>query len=124
MLNINRIVIRGNVGNEPRINQVGNRSVANISVATNFKYSGKDGNPILETTWHNVVLWENPQTPNLSEIHKGMIIQVEGRLRSRKYTNRDGLEVTTYEIVADDAVIVQEPKRESDMPNFGNNPGF
>lgn len=57
MEQLNRIEIRGNVGNV-NILKVGDARVAHFSVATNFAYKGRNGEPNIETTWHNVTAWE------------------------------------------------------------------
>ena len=53
MEQINRIVLRGNVGNV-KLQNVGNSEVIRFSLATNYAFKGKDGNPVIETTWHNI----------------------------------------------------------------------
>lgn len=53
MEQLNRLEIRGNVGNV-NILKVGETRVAHFSVATNFAYKGRNGEPVIETTWHNV----------------------------------------------------------------------
>lgn len=57
MEQLNRLEIRGNVGNV-NILKVGETRVAHFSVATNFAYKGRNGEPVIETTWHNVTAWE------------------------------------------------------------------
>ena len=53
MEQLNKIELRGNVGNI-RVQAVGENEVANFSLATNFAYKSKDGTPVIETTWHNI----------------------------------------------------------------------
>lgn len=99
MEQINKIEIRGNVG-AVRLQLVGNSRVAKISVATNYVYKGRDGDPVIETTWHYVSAWEGKNMPDLSTIHKGDKIYVVGRLRSQRYTAADGTERTAYDVLA------------------------
>ena len=100
MQQLNRIEIRGNVGNVNIIN-VGNTRVAHFSVATNFAYKDRNGEPVIETTWHNVTAWEgNKGIPSLEIIAKGFPLYVTGRLRIQKYIAGDGTDKTSYDIIA------------------------
>lgn len=99
MEQMNRIELKGNVGNI-RITDVGDSKVARFSLATNFIYKGRDGDAVVETTWHNIVAWDGRGMPDLTKIGKGTPLYVCGRLRSSKYTAADGSERTSYEVVA------------------------
>lgn len=99
MEQLNRIELRGNVGNI-RISNVGENQVARFSLATNFVYKGKEGDAIIETTWHNIVAWAGKGMPDFSKITKGIPLYVCGRMRTSKYTGSDGMEKTSYEVIA------------------------
>ena len=100
MEQLNRIEIRGNVGNVS-ILKVGETRVAHFSVATNFAYKGRNGEPVIETTWHNVTAWEgNKGIAPLDSIQNGFPVYVTGRLRSQKYSASDGTEKTSMEVIA------------------------
>ena len=99
MEQLNRLEIRGNVGNVS-ILKVGEKRVAHFSVATNFAYKGRNGDPIIETTWHNVTAWEGKGMPDLDLIQVGTPLYVRGRLRSQKYIANDGTEKTSVEVIA------------------------
>ena len=85
MEQLNKIEIRGNVGNI-NILKVGSTRVAHFSVATNFAYKDRNGEPVIETTWHYVTAW--------------------GRLRTQKYIAGDGSEKTSYDIIANTMEIL------------------
>ncbi len=102
---MNRIEIRGNVGNVS-IHQVGESRVAHFSVATNYAYKGRNSEAVIETTWHNVTAWEGRSIPDLDIITKGFGVYVVGRLRSQKYTASDGTERTSLEIIANSVEAV------------------
>ena len=106
MEQINRIEIRGNVG-AVRLLVVGNSRVAKISVATNYVYKGRDGYPVIETTWHYISAWQGKNMPDLSSIQKGDKISVIGRLRSQRYTAADGTERTAYDVLASKVQIIE-----------------
>ncbi len=79
-----------------------------MSVATNYAYRDKDGNAVIETTWHNVVAWEGKEIIGLESIEKGSKVEVLGRLRSQRYTGEDGVERTTYEVLARSLKVLDE----------------
>lgn len=114
MEQLNKIEIRGNVGNV-NILKVGNTRVAHFSVATNFAYKDRNGEPVIETTWHNVTAWEgNKGVCPLESIRKGFPVYVTGRLRIQKYLSGDGTEKTSTEIVAN----VVEPVENNVSPQL------
>ena len=108
MEQLNRIEIRGNVGNVS-INTVGDTRVAHFSVATNYAYKTQNGEPVIDTTWHNVTAWEgNKGIQALDFISKGTPVYVCGRLRIQKYSAQDGSEKFSYDVLANKVVIEKE----------------
>lgn len=105
MEQINRIELKGNVGNI-RINSVANNSVANFSLATNYLYTGKGGEGVVETTWFNVVAWGGKGMPDFKAITKGTPVHLVGRMRQTKFNGNDGEEKTVYEVIASKLDIV------------------
>lgn len=109
MEQLNRLEIRGNVGSV-NIHPVGDRRVAHFSVATNFAYKDRSGEPVIETTWHNVTAWENNRgIPNLDLIVRGAAVYCCGRLRTQKYNAADGTEKTSTELLATTVDILDAP---------------
>lgn len=106
MEQINRIELKGNVGNI-RIKTVGDNTVANFSLATNYLYTGKNGEGVVETTWFNVVAWGGKGMPDFKNITKGMPLHVTGRMRTAKFNGNDGEEKTIYEVVANRVSTVE-----------------
>ena len=99
MEQMNRIELRGNIGSV-RVQSYRGQRVAKITVATNYVYKGTGGEPVIETTWHNVSAWEGKGMPPFDQLEKGSRIQVSGRLRSQRYTDAEGIERTAYEVLA------------------------
>lgn len=99
MEQLNRIELRGNVGSVRILNAGGTR-LAKISLATNYVYKNKEGDPVIETTWHNISAWENKSMPDLDAIQRGDKLYVCGRIRSQRYEGNDGLEHTVNEVIA------------------------
>ena len=106
MEQLNRIEIRGNVGNV-RIQNVGGRTVAKMTVATNLAYKAQDGSPVIETTWHNVTAWEGREIQNLDRIDKGSKVSVVGRIRQQRYVASDGEERSIYEVLANRISLIE-----------------
>lgn len=113
MESLNRIELRGNVGNV-RLAEVGSGRVANFSLATNYLYKTRDGDAGVETTWHNIVAWEAKGMPDLSRIQKGIAVYVCGRMRQSKYTGADGEDKQIYEVMANRLQIIEDPAKVPD----------
>lgn len=99
---VNKVILIGNVGKEPIIRNVNeNTLVASFTLATNEVYKDSQGNLQKNTEWHNIVAWRNLAQLAEKYIHKGSQIYVEGRLKSRTYTDKDNQQRTIIEILAD-----------------------
>ncbi len=101
---INRIELVGVVG---RINRqtISGRMVANFSLVTEYSFKDKSGNAVVETTWHNIIAWQNGDMP-LDLIERGTHVCVQGRLRCRRYTTDSGEPRTSYEVIAQEVTIL------------------
>ena len=107
MEQLNQIKLRGTVG-FVRQQNVNGRMVVHLSVATNYVYKDRNGDPVIETTWHNVTAWEGKSFTNLAKFEKGCKVEVEGRLRSQRYTESEGIERYAYEVVAYQLKLIEE----------------
>ena len=103
---LNRVELIGFVG-AANVNKVGDTQVVRFSVATDYGYNDKGGNPVIETTWHSVVAWEgeNVSKDTIAKIKKYEQVRVVGRLRQYRFTNADGSERTGYEVVANEVSV-------------------
>lgn len=100
-MSVNIAIVVGNLGRDPevRFTQSG-RAVANFSVATNESWVGQDGNRQERTEWHNIVVW-GKQAENCGQyLAKGRQVCVQGRIQTRKWTDQNGQDRYTTEIVA------------------------
>lgn len=99
----------GNVGNDPEVrylesnpqNPAGAVKVATIRLATTERYRDRNGEPRENTEWHNVVVWRNNADVAEKFVHKGSQIYIEGKLRTRQWTDQTGNKRYTTEVVAD-----------------------
>lgn len=103
---LNRIELRGNIGEDAKINRFGESCVARFKMATNYSYKDREGKAVIETTWHNIVAWEGRGMPDFASLTKGTTVYVCGRLRNSRFTSSDGEEKKIYEIIANRLQIV------------------
>ena len=108
---MNRIELIGVVGRDARIANVGETAVASFALATNYAYKDRSGNAVIETTWHSVKAWKGHKMPALEDIKKGTWLHVKGRMRNVKYTDQQGIEHSSFEVLAGEMEIV-DPKAE------------
>jgi single-strand DNA-binding protein len=116
---INKVEIRGVIGSirtQEFDNGEGNAvsKVAHISVVTNFVYKGHNGNPVIETVWHSVEIWNRKGSMDIDSLQKGQTVHIIGRIRSRRYTPEDGEPRDIVEIVATKCTV--EDSQESLSP--------
>jgi single-strand DNA-binding protein len=98
---VNKVILVGNVGRDPEVRSMGNDSrVCNLSLATSESWKDKNGERQERTQWHRVVIFNEPLIRVAEQfLRKGSRVYVEGQIESRKYTDKDGSERTTTEIV-------------------------
>lgn len=99
MAGINKVILVGNLGKDPDVMTYENgvkRSA--FSLATTESYKDKDGSWVEQTEWHNIVLWRYLADKNLI---KGDKIYLEGKIRNRKYDDKDGITRYISEIQGD-----------------------
>ena len=107
MEQLNKVELRGTVGSV-YIKDFGNTRCVNFSVATNYCFKDREGCPVIETTWHRVLAWENQDAADAFRLEKGCQVHVLGRLRIQRYTGADGVERQAVEIVANRVGIMSE----------------
>lgn len=102
MASVNKIILVGNCGRDPEVRYLASgKAVANISIATSFKRKDKISGQLLDDTqWHRVTFYERLAEIVGEYVTKGSPVYVEGRLQYGKYTDKDGTEKSTVEIIA------------------------
>jgi single-strand DNA-binding protein len=104
---LNKVQIIGNLGRDPEMRYTPSGSaVTNFTVAVNRPRRGQDGNMTDETEWFRVVLWDKLAETASEFLRKGRTVYIEGRLQSRKYTDKDGVEKTSVEIVGNEMILL------------------
>ena len=104
---INKIELQGRVGTV-RTNTVNGSRVANFSLVTDFLYKTREGNPVSESTWFNIVAWEGKEILDMDKITKGATVHVTGRIRSTRFEGSDGNEKQLYEVMAGKLRVMTE----------------
>uniref|UniRef100_E6QMW7 Single-stranded DNA-binding protein (SSB) (Helix-destabilizing protein) n=1 Tax=mine drainage metagenome TaxID=410659 RepID=E6QMW7_9ZZZZ len=111
MASVNKVTLLGNVGKDPEIRYAPSGSaICSVSIATTRKWKDKSGEKKEETDWHRVVFYERLAEIAGQYLKKGNPVYVEGRLKYGKYTDKDGVERYTTDIVV------------SEMQLLGGNP--
>jgi single-strand DNA-binding protein len=113
-MSVNKVILVGNVGKDPETRHLeGGNTVSKFSLATSEIYRNKDGEKITNTEWHNIVLWKGLAEIAEKFVRKGSQLYIEGRIRTRSYTDQDGNTKYTTEIIADNMKLLG---RKSDVP--------
>ena len=104
MASVNKVIIVGNLGRDPEVRYTPNGSaVCNVTIATSRVRKNKDsGDKTEDTEWHRVVFFDKLAEIAGEYLKKGRSVYVEGRLQTRKWTDKDGVEKYTTEIVANE----------------------
>lgn len=102
MGSLNKAMIIGNLGADPEVSYTqGGTAVGKLNVATNEKYKNKDGQTVDHTEWHRVTVWGRMAELCKEYLSKGSPLYLEGRLRTNKWTDKNGVGRYTTEINAD-----------------------
>jgi len=109
----NSVRLIGNLGAAPIVKDTNaGGKVANFSIATRSFSKDKEGNKVEETEWHKIVVWGKQAETVEKYLEKGSQVAVEGMLKTRKYTDKDGIERYSTEIVANDFQMLGSRKSE------------
>jgi single-strand DNA-binding protein len=102
MASVNKVILLGNLGRDPETRYTtGGDAVTNLNIATSEQWKDKSGEKQERTEWHRVVLFGRQAEVAGEYLKKGRSVYIEGRLQTRKYTDKDGVEKYSTEIVAD-----------------------
>src|ERR1044071_6355139 len=111
MRGVNRVILIGNLGREPDLQYLeGNIAVAKFPLATTETFKDKNGNLVSQTEWHTVVLWRGLAELAQKYLHKGSLVFIEGRLRTRNWEDKDKNKRFSTEIVGDNLVMLDKRK--------------
>src|ERR1700748_1866071 len=109
MRGVNRVMLIGNLGKDPDMQYLeGNIGVAKFPLATTETYKDRSGKLVSQTEWHTIVLWRGLAELAQKYLHKGSLIYVEGRLRTRTWEDKDGNKKFATKAVGDNLIMLDK----------------
>lgn len=99
---VNKVILIGNLGKDPDVRYLDNGvAVANMSIATTENYKNKKGDRVSQTEWHEIVLWRGLAEIAEKYLKKGSSVYIEGKIRTNKWVDKEGVTRNKVEIMAD-----------------------
>ena len=108
MASVNKVILMGNLGRDPEVRySPDGAAVCNVSIATTSSWKDKtSGERREETEWHRVVFYNRLAEIAGEYLKKGRPVYVEGRIKTRKWQNKEGVDQYTTEVVADNMQLL------------------
>lgn len=119
-MSLNKIMLIGRCA-APNIRDLESGKLATFSLATTDRYKDRAGEWKEDTTWHNIVAYGNTAGVVEKYVQKGSQIYVEGKLRNRKYTDRDGIERSVTEVLVSSMEILDRRQQQDNSRRPSNN---
>ena len=118
MAGVNKVILIGNLGKDPEVRYLDSGvAVANFSLATTENYKNKEGERVSQTEWHNIVLWRGLAEVAEKWLKKGSSVYIEGKIRNRKWEDKEGNTRYTIEILGDNMTMLgKKDDNSSDAP--------
>jgi single-strand DNA-binding protein len=119
MSGVNKVILVGRLGKDPEVRNLENgATVANFTVATSESYKDKTTGDKKEVTeWHNIVLWRGLAEIAAKYLHKGDMIYIEGKLRTRSW-EKEGVTRYTTEVVGDNMTMLSTKRDNSSNQEY------
>ena len=121
-MSLNKVMLIGNVGKDPEVRYLdgnnpnaGSTKVAQFTLATTERYRDRNGELRENTEWHNIVAWRNSADVAEKFIRKGTQVYIEGKLRTRSWTDQTGNKRFTTEVAVDNLQLLG--KRDGTAPS-------
>ena len=109
MRGVNRVMLIGNLGKDPDVQFLeGNIAVAKFPLATTETFKDRSGKLVSQTEWHTVVLWRGLAELAQKYLHKGSLVYIEGRLRTRSWEDKEGNKKFATEVVGDNLIMLDK----------------
>lgn len=129
MAGVNKVILLGRLGSDPEVRTLpSGGKVVTFSIATSESYNNKEGVKVEQTEWHRIEMWEG--LANIAEqyLKKGDMAYVEGRIRTEKWTDKEGIERNTVKIRGNSLQLVGGGRGaggdgESAAPAYAGNSG-
>ncbi|HET9919877.1 MAG TPA: single-stranded DNA-binding protein [Ktedonobacteraceae bacterium] len=116
---MNKIMLIGNLGRDPEMTYTPSGvAVTRFSLAVNHVSKTSTGERQTETEWFNITAWRQLAETCNNYLHKGSKVFIEGRLTQRKYTDRNGVERTSVDVIANDMEMLTPKSAQSSSSDF------
>lgn len=100
---LNKVILIGRLGKDPEVRYMPNgEAVCNFSVATSEAWNDRNGQRQERTEWHNITMYRRLAEIAGQYLKKGSQVYLEGKIQTRKYTDKNGIERTAYDIIANE----------------------
>ena len=122
-MSVNKVILVGRLGRDPEARYMPNgEAVTNFSIATDEQWRDRNGERQTRTEWHNVTLYGKLGEIANQYLRKGSQVFIEGKIQSRKYTGKDGIERTAYDIIGNEMKMLGNRNDGSDSGNNNTAP--
>lgn len=100
---LNKVILIGRLGKDPEVRYMPNgEAVCNFSVATSESWKDQNGQSQERTEWHNITMYRKLAEIAGQYLKKGSQVYLEGKIQSRKYTDKNSAERTVYDIIVNE----------------------
>ena len=113
MASVNCVTLLGRLGRDPKTSDAQGLTICRLALATTRRYKGRDGEKKEETEWHNVVVFGKTAEVAQQYLVKGSEVYIEGRLHTRKYTDKQGVERYATEVICESLQLGARPQGKS-----------
>lgn len=123
MASLNKVILIGSLGRDPEIRYMPNgEAVCNFSMATSENWKDKQGQKQEKTEWHNIVMYRKLAEIAGEYLKKGALVYIEGKLQTRKWSDKEGKERYTTEIIADQMQMLGSKAQNNSQDNLQYQP--
>ncbi len=123
-MSVNKVILVGNLGKDPEIRYLpSGEAVAGVTLATSNRYKNRSGEMVDETEWHNITFFGRLAEIAGQYLKKGSQIYVEGRIKTERYTDKNGIEKYATKIVANEMKMLGSRQGGGSDTSFGGDSG-
>lgn len=121
-MSINKAILVGNVGADPKVKTMSNGSVVQLTLATTERgYTLQNGTQVPDRTeWHNVIAWGKTADVIARYVHKGSKLYIEGKIKTRSYDDNQGRKCYVTEIHVDVLELLDPKPSNNNQPSNGD----
>jgi len=120
-MSVNKVILLGNIGRNPEVRYFeNNKVVAQFSLATSETFTDKNGEKRTDTEWHTIEMWDTMAKNAEKYLKKGMQVYIEGKIRSYKWKDKEGHEISDKKIRATTMTLLNNGPKKSDTENKNN----